>query len=198
MANTASRRDLICVLVWPPPQIRGRVMNCGGNDVAMTAKFVSEGFWSLTSETPTIEACESGAIESEVLAKKDTGAKYWADLADVIGALVIKPTVESSDDTVFKVLAGQIAPAMTKVLCDANVTAAALMRCDISAKDVWGNPSGTAANFQSFDVKASVLGSGQWHALTGCYGQHCRPVARSNWLLWPTPQGRSPATSCGR
>ena len=30
---------------------------------------------------------------------------------------------------------------------------------------------------------------GQWHALTACYGRHRRPVARSNWLLWPTPQG---------
>ena len=27
-------------------------------------------------------------------------------------------------------------------------------------------------------------------ALIGCYGQHRRPVARSNWLLWPTPQGQ--------
>ena len=26
--------------------------------------------------------------------------------------------------------------------------------------------------------------------ISGCYGQHRRPVARSNWLLWPTPQGR--------
>ena len=30
--------------------------------------------------------------------------------------------------------------------------------------------------------------AGQWHALIGCSGQHRRPVARSNWLLWPTPQ----------
>ena len=29
---------------------------------------------------------------------------------------------------------------------------------------------------------------GQWHALIGCYGRHRRPVARSNWLLWPAPQ----------
>ena len=29
---------------------------------------------------------------------------------------------------------------------------------------------------------------GQWHALTCCYGQHRGPVARSNRLLWPTPQ----------
>ena len=33
--------------------------------------------------------------------------------------------------------------------------------------------------------------AGQWHALTGCYGQHRRRVARSNWLLWPTPQASS-------
>ena len=30
--------------------------------------------------------------------------------------------------------------------------------------------------------------AGQWHALVGCYGRHRRPAARSNWLLWPTPQ----------
>ena len=30
--------------------------------------------------------------------------------------------------------------------------------------------------------------AGQWHALIGCCGQHRRPVARSNWLLRPTPQ----------
>ena len=30
--------------------------------------------------------------------------------------------------------------------------------------------------------------AGQWHAPSGCYGQHRRPVARSNCLLWPTPQ----------
>ena len=29
---------------------------------------------------------------------------------------------------------------------------------------------------------------GQRHALIGCYGQHSGPVARSNRLLWPTPQ----------
>ena len=29
---------------------------------------------------------------------------------------------------------------------------------------------------------------GQWHALISCYGRHRRPVARSNWLVWPTPQ----------
>ena len=29
---------------------------------------------------------------------------------------------------------------------------------------------------------------GQWHALIDCYGRHRRPVARSNCLLWPTPQ----------
>ena len=30
--------------------------------------------------------------------------------------------------------------------------------------------------------------AGQWYALIGCYGRHRRPVARSNVLLWPTPQ----------
>ena len=31
--------------------------------------------------------------------------------------------------------------------------------------------------------------TGQLHALTGyLYGQHRKPVARSNWLSWPTPQ----------
>ena len=30
--------------------------------------------------------------------------------------------------------------------------------------------------------------AGQWHALIDCYSQHRRPVARSNRLLWPTPQ----------
>ena len=30
--------------------------------------------------------------------------------------------------------------------------------------------------------------AGQWHALIDCYGQHRRLVARSNFLLWPTPQ----------
>ena len=30
--------------------------------------------------------------------------------------------------------------------------------------------------------------AGQCHALIGCYGRHRRPVARSYWLLWPTPQ----------
>ena len=30
--------------------------------------------------------------------------------------------------------------------------------------------------------------AGQLHALIDCYGQHRKPVARSNWLLWPTPQ----------
>ena len=30
--------------------------------------------------------------------------------------------------------------------------------------------------------------AGQWRAPIGWYGQHRRPVARSNWLIWPTPQ----------
>ena len=30
--------------------------------------------------------------------------------------------------------------------------------------------------------------TGQWHTLIDCYGRHRRPVARSNWLIWPTPQ----------
>ena len=30
--------------------------------------------------------------------------------------------------------------------------------------------------------------AGQWHALNHCYGQPRRPVARSDCLLWPTPQ----------
>ena len=30
--------------------------------------------------------------------------------------------------------------------------------------------------------------AGRRHALIGCYGRHRRPVARSSWLLWPTPQ----------
>ena len=30
--------------------------------------------------------------------------------------------------------------------------------------------------------------AGRRHALSNCYGQHRRPVARSHWLLWPTPQ----------
>ena len=34
-----------------------------------------------------------------------------------------------------------------------------------------------------------LLASGD--ALIGWYGQHRRPVARSNWLLWPTPQASS-------
>ena len=33
-----------------------------------------------------------------------------------------------------------------------------------------------------------LITRGQWHALIGCYGRHRRPVARSNWVLWPTPQ----------
>ena len=30
--------------------------------------------------------------------------------------------------------------------------------------------------------------AGLWHALIVCYGQHRRPLARSHWLLWSTPQ----------
>ena len=30
--------------------------------------------------------------------------------------------------------------------------------------------------------------AGQWRVLIDCYGRHRRPVARSNWLLWPTSQ----------
>ena len=29
--------------------------------------------------------------------------------------------------------------------------------------------------------------AGQCHALIGWYGRHRRPVARSDWLLWPAP-----------
>ena len=28
----------------------------------------------------------------------------------------------------------------------------------------------------------------QWQALIACYGQHRKPVPRSNCLLWATPQ----------
>ena len=54
------------------------------------------------------------------------------------------------------------------------------------------NPFPTSASFkvsvtQSRQVDrahvfrpASAGGGGQWHALTSCYGQHRRPVARSN------------------
>ena len=35
---------------------------------------------------------------------------------------------------------------------------------------------------------AMVNTAGQRHDLIDCYGQHRMPVARSNWLLWPTPQ----------
>ena len=34
--------------------------------------------------------------------------------------------------------------------------------------------------------------AGQWHAPSGCCDRHRRPVARSNWLLWPTPQALDP------
>ena len=36
-------------------------------------------------------------------------------------------------------------------------------------------------------------------ALIGCYGRLRRPAARSNWLLWPTPQGgrRRRKSACG-
>ena len=37
--------------------------------------------------------------------------------------------------------------------------------------------------------------AGQWHALIDCYGRHRRQVARSNFLLWPTPQARDAGTA---
>ena len=36
------------------------------------------------------------------------------------------------------------------------------------------------------------------HALVDCYGRHRRTVARSNWLLWPTPQADESAGSLSR
>ena len=42
-------------------------------------------------------------------------------------------------------------------------------------------------------VVARTEADGQWrHALIDCYGQHRRPVARSNCLSWPTPQAIGP------
>ena len=34
----------------------------------------------------------------------------------------------------------------------------------------------------------------QWHALIDCYGQHRRPVARSSWLLWLWPTAQASGT----
>ena len=61
----------------------------------------------------------------------------------------------------------------------------------------WGNGRFTPAGFLHKDGAWSVtltsplLAEAEWpvaHALSGCCGQHRRPVARSKWLLWPTSQ----------